>query len=117
MKNKPSSIRNLGPATDVFFHRAGIETAEEIRKLGADEAYLRALKAGGKPHFIGYYSLVMGLQGRPWNDCTNVEKTTLRARFDGLKSRVAPSDRQRSDLEKVLDQMGVVPLIASEAQD
>jgi len=37
--------------------------------MGPDAAYLRLIEAGTQPHFIGYYVLVMGLQGRPWNDC------------------------------------------------
>jgi DNA transformation protein len=74
MSEKPSSIRNLGPVSDAFFGRAGITTADQLRALGADAAYLQALKVGGRPHFIGYYVLVMGLQGRPWNDCQGKEK-------------------------------------------
>ena len=108
MSEKPSSIRNLGPASDAFFARAGINTAEEIRELGPDEAYLRALQAGGKAHFIGYYVLVMGLQGRPWNDCHGEEKAALRLRFDELKSQVRKSSGPRSDFEKVLNELGVI---------
>lgn len=108
MTEKPSSIRNLGPASDAFYARAGITTAEEIRELGPDEAYLRALKAGGRPHFIGYYVLVMGLQGRPWNDCQGKEKEALKVRFNAIKAQLGPKDRGLSDLEKELNQLGVV---------
>ena len=76
-----SSIRNLGPASDASFARAGITTAEQLRELGPDIAYERLLLSGARPHFIGYYAMVMGLQGRPWNDCQGKEKTELRARF------------------------------------
>jgi nucleotidyltransferase/DNA polymerase involved in DNA repair len=50
-----SSIRNLGPATEAAFNRAGIASAEELRALGADAAYARLLAAGERPHFIGFY--------------------------------------------------------------
>ncbi|MEC7962938.1 MAG: TfoX/Sxy family DNA transformation protein, partial [Pseudomonadota bacterium] len=72
MPSKPSpvsTIRNLGPKSDEVFARAGITTADALREMGADAAYKRLLETGSKPHFIGYYALVMGLQGRPWNDC------------------------------------------------
>lgn len=108
MSDKPSSIRNLGPASDAFYARAGITTAEEIRELGPDEAYLRALKAGGRPHFIGYYVLVMGLQGRPWNDCKGKEKDALKSRFEDIKAQLTSNDRGLSDLEKELNFLGVV---------
>ena len=101
-----SAIRNLGPASDKAFAHAGIHSAEQLRALGPDEAYRRLLKAGSKPHFIGYYALVMGLQGRPWNDCQGAEKTALRARFDALKA--SAHDKGRSELETALDRIGVI---------
>ena len=73
--DKPvSSIRNLGPASEEMFARAGIPDAETLIELGADDAYAKLIKTGTRPHFIGYYALVLGLQGRPWNDCQGDEK-------------------------------------------
>ena len=69
-----SAIRNIGPALEAAFQRAGIKDAETLRDLGADAGYLELLKSGVRPHFIGYYVIVMGLQGRPWNDCQGQEK-------------------------------------------
>lgn len=117
MSTPISSIRNLGPATEQAFARAGLTTAEEIRALGAHEAYRRWLQAGLQPHFIGYYVLVMGLQGRPWTDCQGDEKQDLRRRFDALKAEVAAEDRRPPaqsgalprTLDQALDAMGVRP--------
>jgi hypothetical protein len=111
MTDPVSSIRNLGPASDAGFARVGITTAAQMRELGADAAYLLYLQAGGQPHFIGYYALVMGLQGRPWNDCRGKEKDDLRERFDTLKAKALASpskDKGRLDLEAALDIIGVV---------
>jgi hypothetical protein len=108
-----SSIPNLGPATEAAFARAGITSAEELRALGAHEAYRRWLEAGLPPHFIGYYVLVMALQGRPWNDCRGEEKKALRARFDALKAEVASRPPPLGTLPRALDQalatIGVLP--------
>lgn len=106
MSDPVSSIRNLGPAYEAACARAGIHTAQQLRDLGADETYARLLKTGMKPHFIGYYVLVMGLQGRPWNDCKGTEKAALRKRFDAIKARA--HDKGRSDLEAALDRIGVI---------
>ena len=106
MSNPVSSIPNLGPATEAAFARAGITSAEQLREMGADEAYRRWLMAGHPPHFIGYYALVMGLQGRPWNDCQGAEKTALRKRFDALKA--GTHAKGRSELEAALAFFGVV---------
>ncbi len=102
-----SSVPGLGPATEAHFAKAGITSAEQLRALGADEAYRRWLQAGLPAHFIGYYALVMGLQGRPWNDCKGAEKTALRVRFDALKA--ATNAKGRSELEAALNLFGVVP--------
>lgn len=107
-----STIPNLGPATEAEFARAGIRSAEEVRALGADAAYLRLLQSGTRPHFIGYYALAMGLQGRPWNDCRGAEKAALRTKFDALKARAggaSATEKGRSRLEAALDEIGLRP--------
>lgn len=106
MPDPVSSIRNLGPAYEAACARAGIHSAQELRELGADDAYAVLLKTGMKPHFIGYYVLVMGLQGRPWNDCKGDEKKALRKRFDAIKA--ASFDKGRSDFEAALNAIGVI---------
>ncbi|MEY4698250.1 MAG: hypothetical protein RIT14_2678 [Pseudomonadota bacterium] len=112
MPTPVSSIPNLGPATEAAFAKAGIHSAEALREIGADEGYRRLLHSGVAPHFIGYYVLVMGLQGRPWNDCQGPEKAALRLRFDAIKAEAkaaAPAkEKGRSDLEAALDALGVV---------
>ena len=106
MSDPVSSIRNLGPAYEAACARAGIHTARQLRDLGADETYARLLKTGMKPHFIGYYVLVMGLQGRPWNDCKGAEKKALRARFDTIKAD--SFDKGLSEFERTLNAIGVI---------
>jgi len=106
MPEPVTSIRNLGPATAQAFARAGIHSAEELRSLGTDAAYTKLLQTGTRPHFIGYYVIEMGLQGRHWNDCQGEEKRALRERFDAIVASVF--DKGRSDLEAALDRIGVV---------
>lgn len=101
-----TSIRNIGPAMAEAFAGVGILTAEELRALGTDAAYRRLLEAGHRPHFIGYYVIEMGLQGRPWNDCKGKEKEALRRRFDALKA--SSWDKGLTELEAALDMIGVV---------
>ncbi len=103
MTDPVSTIRNLGPAYEQACAKAGIHSAQELRELGADEAYARLLRSGSRPHFIGYYVLVMGLQGRPWNDCKGEEKKALRKRFDQIKSsnRAAPETQIVSELDAI----------------
>ncbi|MEM8654564.1 MAG: TfoX/Sxy family DNA transformation protein [Pseudomonadota bacterium] len=106
MADSVSSIRNLGPAMDAACAKAGISDADTLRALGADETYARLLRSGMRPHFIGYYVLVMGLQGRPWNDCKGDEKKALRKRFDTIKAQAF--DKDLSDFERTLNEIGVI---------
>jgi hypothetical protein len=84
--------------------RAGIHSAEDLRAIGADEAYRRLLQIGTRPHFIGYYVIEMGLQGRPWNDCKGKEKDALRARFDAIVAGSRESGV--GELEQILNEIG-----------
>ncbi|MGB3179183.1 MAG: TfoX/Sxy family protein [Albidovulum sp.] len=111
MPDPVSSLPNLGPASEAAFARAGIHSADEVREMGADAAYLRLLQSGTRPHFIGYYVLVMGLQGRPWNDCKGAEKLALRKTFDAIKAKAdaKPSkEKDRIRLDAVLDEIGLL---------
>ncbi|WP_281856364.1 TfoX/Sxy family DNA transformation protein [Litoreibacter halocynthiae] len=105
MTDPVSSIRNLGPAYETSLARVGIQSAEALRALGADAAYAKLLENGDRPHFIGYYALVMALQGRPWNDCKGAEKVALRVKFDALKAN--HFNKNISALEADLDAIGV----------
>lgn len=104
-----TSIKNIGPAFAASLKAVGITTAEDLRTLGADAAYAKMLEGGSRPHFIGYYVLHMALQGRPWNDCKGEEKKALRRRFDQIKA--GSFDQDRSELERILNQIGVVAVV------
>lgn len=105
MSTPVSTLRNLGPAFEASCTSAGIQDAETLRDLGPDAAYAKLLAAGTKPHFIGYYVLVMALQGRPWNDCKGAEKAALRKSFDALKTAHRPAPEHT--LDQLLDDIGV----------
>ncbi|MGA0615203.1 TfoX/Sxy family protein [Paracoccus sp. KR1-242] len=101
-----TDIPNIGPATARALIAAGVPDAATLRGMGAHEAY-RALLAGGeRPHFIGYYVLHMGLQGRPWNDCRGEEKDMLRREFDKLVAQVRGADS--TGIEAALREIGLI---------
>ena len=104
MTQPVTEIRNLGPAMAAALARAGIHSAGALREIGAEAAYARLLDSGERPHFIAFYAMAMGLQGRPWNDCRGAEKDALRARFDALVAANAPAPQ---GIEAILDELGV----------
>lgn len=97
-------IPNIGPATAQALIAAGVSDSATLRAMGADAAYRALIANGEHPHFIGYYVLHMGLQGRPWNDCCGPEKEALRARFDTLVAQTRP----RSGIEAALREIGLI---------
>lgn len=116
MSDPVTSIRNIGPAVASSLAGVGIHTAEDLRAIGAEAAYSALLKNGHRPHFIAFYALVMGLQGRPWNDCAGAEKAALRKRFDALKVTSKPAsskltssnDKGHALLDAALEEIGVI---------
>ena len=88
------------------FRNAGIHSAEDLRQRDPDDAYQLVINAGSRPLFIAYYALIMGLQGRPWNDCQGQEKQDLRQRFDAIVARSRP-ETSRNGLARALDEVGI----------
>lgn len=110
-----SAIRNLGPAMEAAFARAGIGSAEALRAMGTDAAYARLLAHGHRPHFVGYYAIEMGLQGRGWNACRGPEKADLRRRFDALVAEAdMRRDARRDAFEAMTDAIGVLEAVPTE---
>ena len=99
-----TTIRNIGPAMEQALHSAGVSSAEALIEMGSETAYRKLVESGHRPHFIAFYALVMGLQGRPWNDCAGAEKANLRKQFDQIVKEAAPVDNA---LSRALDEVGV----------
>ena len=59
-----SSAHNIGPAMEVYFENTEIKDTKTLRDLGADEGYQRFLSFDARRHFIAYFVVFMGLQGR-----------------------------------------------------
>lgn len=107
MSDDLTTIRNIGPAMAAALTEAGIADAATLRAIGPDAAYARLLAAGARPHFIAFYAMAMGLQGRPWNDCRAAEKAALRARFDALRAAAPARATTPTEIEAALDTLGL----------
>ena len=80
----PSALKNLGPETDRMLREVGIETAAEVRELGAPMVY-RILKHrfGARINRIALYALAGAVAGRHWNSFSPDEKAALTEAADG----------------------------------
>ena len=71
-------LRNLGPASEQMLRAAGINDPGELDRLGAAEAYRRAIAAGGRPSLNFLWSLEAALLDLHWSDLPPERKAELR---------------------------------------
>jgi DNA transformation protein and related proteins len=80
MRETVSSLLNLGPKSAKMLADAGIQTVDDLRKIGPAAAYARVKflhpKSASKNLL---WSLAAGLEGRLWSDLTEGEKKRLEA--------------------------------------
>lgn len=108
MSRPPSALRNLGPASDAAFARAGIHSAEELVALGPDVAYARLLAAGAtRPHFAFFWAIAFAVQDRPWSTLGPEEKKSLRQRFNSVVAAAQRPEAPAAAFEAELDRLGV----------
>ena len=71
-------LRNLGPASEQMLLAAGVNDPDELDRLGAAEAYRRAVAAGGRPSLNFLWSLEAALLDLHWSDLPPERKARLR---------------------------------------
>lgn len=93
-KNKPvgpdqraiGEMRNLGPACEAALNAAGIRTAEELKRLGAEGAFLKMLasrrlagQARNYCHAAFLYALYGAIHDLDWKDVPEAKKQEFKA--------------------------------------
>ncbi|MEO0559252.1 MAG: TfoX/Sxy family DNA transformation protein [Bacteroidota bacterium] len=77
---KPSTLKNLGPESDRMLQDCGIETADEVRQLGAAMTYkILKHRFGDHVNRIWLYALEGALTDRHWNSFSPEENARLTA--------------------------------------
>jgi DNA transformation protein and related proteins len=75
-----SSLLNLGPKSAQMLADAGIQTVDDLRKIGPATAYARVKFLHPRSSSKNLlWSLAAGLEGRLWSDLTAAEKALLEA--------------------------------------
>jgi DNA transformation protein len=111
MSNPVSSITKMRATADADYARVGITTAEQLRELAADAAYLRLLQGGVRANFVDFCVLVLGLQGHASRENYQAGKRVLRPRFDAIKTAAKnnPSEIMlQNDRYAILNALGIV---------
>lgn len=80
-----TELPNIGPKLAENLRRAGIETPEVLRELGAEAAFLRVRTQVDPTACFHQLTALAGAElGIPEKTLTAEKKTKLRAFFDGL---------------------------------
>jgi len=81
---RPSALKNLGPKTDAMLAAVGIETADDLREVGAAMAYrMLRHRFGPGVNRIALWALAGALADRHWTSFSDDEKATLEADASG----------------------------------
>lgn len=75
-------MRNLGKATAQMLAEVDILTEEDLRNIGAVEAFAHLkFRFGSNVTFVALYALHSALVDRDWRDITPEEKNQLKASY------------------------------------
>ncbi|MCA9402534.1 MAG: TfoX/Sxy family protein [Candidatus Omnitrophica bacterium] len=78
--SKPGGMKNIGPVSGQWLAAAGIMTLDDLRKIGAVEAYGRVCDLGIKPSLNLLWALEGAVRGIPFHALTGDERKSLRER-------------------------------------
>ncbi|MFO0877432.1 MAG: TfoX/Sxy family protein [Gemmataceae bacterium] len=76
------SLRNLGPASAGWLRAAGVNTVEDLKRLGPVAAYRVVLLQQPGASLNLLWALVAGLDDRDWRELSLTEKQRLRQLLD-----------------------------------
>lgn len=82
-------IRNVGPKSAAWLRQVGIRTEEDLRKIGAVEAYRRVKIAGFKPTLNLLYSMAGAEDDCHWTQLGEDRKAALVLAADGIDQQMA----------------------------
>ncbi|MCC2678348.1 MAG: hypothetical protein K0R29_924 [Pseudobdellovibrio sp.] len=74
-----AELKNLGPATEKHFHKAGIKTVAQFKNLGWKKTLAQLVKSNPKHrHSLFAYALIGALKNQEWFRISEEEKLEAR---------------------------------------
>jgi DNA transformation protein and related proteins len=75
----PLKLRNIGPKSAAWLRQVGLRTEEDLRAIGALEAFVRVKRAGFKPSLNLLYALEGALLDCHWQEIPAERRSELLA--------------------------------------
>ena len=79
------SLPNIGEKLEHQLHQAGIDTIEELKRVGSHEAWLRILAFDPSACIMRLSALEGAIQGIRWHDLDPETKAALKAFYHRFK--------------------------------
>ena len=90
----PLKLRNIGPKSAAWLRQVGLRTEDELRAIGALEAFMRVKRAGFKPSLNLLYALEGALLDCHWQEVPEARRSELsRVVEDALAALPPPRGR------------------------
>jgi hypothetical protein len=91
--NAPLKLRNIGPKSAAWLRQVGLRTEEDLRAIGALEAFMRVKRAGFKPSLNLLYALEGALLGCHWQEVPAERRSELLVAADAAIALLPPPRR------------------------
>jgi hypothetical protein len=88
--NAPLKLRNIGPKSAAWLRQVGLRTEEDLRAIGALEAFMRVKRAGFKPSLNLLYALEGALLGCHWQEVPAERRSELLVAADAAIALLPP---------------------------
>lgn len=86
----PLKLRNIGPKSAAWLRQVGLRTEDELRAIGALEAFMRVKRAGFKPSLNLLYALEGALLDCHWQDVPSQRRSELLIAADAAIALLPP---------------------------
>ena len=91
-------LRGLGPKSEEQLRNIDINTPEELRSLGAVEAYIALNEQAGVTHSLNFlYALVGALEDRDWRRVAREDRGRLLLELEGHRELQKLFDDDQAD--------------------
>ena len=90
MATPPLKLRNIGPKSAAWLRQVGLRTEDELRAIGALEAFMRVKRAGFKPSLNLLYALEGALLDCHWQDVPSERRSELLIAADAAIALLPP---------------------------
>ena len=85
MSEPIESLRNLGPQSGRWLREAGVDTADDLRRLGPVLVYQMVRRRQPRVSLNLLWAMAAALQGMDWRELADAEKERLRRELAELE--------------------------------